>query len=163
MDSEQVLRNWERIKQKEREDKKEDVSVLAGLPGGLPPLLKAHRVQGKAAHVGFDWPKGDLKPLFGKLDEEIAELKEAVALSANDSAKKGAVEGELGDLLFMAVNLARHLDVNPDAALSIACNKFVERFQKVERSAAADGRDLNDCPPEELEIMWEKAKKDSSV
>ena len=158
-DSEQVLRNWERIKQEERKDRKEDVSVLAGLPKGLPPLLKAHRVQGKAAHVGFDWPKGDLKPLFSKLDEEVAELKEAVALAGNDDTKRSTIEDELGDLLFMTVNLARHLNVNPDSALSMACNKFAERFQKVECSAAANGLHLNDCSLEELEIMWEEAKK----
>jgi len=158
-DSEQVLRNWERIKQEERKDRKEDVSVLAGLPKGLPPLLKAHRVQGKAAHVGFDWPKGDLKPLFSKLDEEVAELKEAVALAGNDDTKRSTIEDELGDLLFMTVNLARHLNVNPDSALSMACNKFAERFQKVECSAAANGRHLNDCSLEELEIMWGEAKK----
>jgi XTP/dITP diphosphohydrolase/tetrapyrrole methylase family protein/MazG family protein/ATP diphosphatase len=157
--SEQVLRNWERIKQEERKDKKEDVSILAGLPKGLPPLLKAHRVQGKAAHVGFDWPKGDLRPLFAKLDEEVAELKEAVALTENDAAKRDAIDDEFGDLLFMAVNLARHLNVNPDAALSMACNKFTERFQKVERSAAANGRYLNDCTLDELDALWEDAKK----
>jgi len=159
VDSEQVLRNWERIKQEERRDKKEDVSVLAGLPKGLPPLLKAHRVQGKAAHVGFDWPKGDLKPLFDKLDEEVAELKEAVVLAGDNEAKRDTIEDELGDLLFMTVNLARHLNVNPDSALSRACSKFAERFQKVECNAAAKGRHLNDCSLGELETMWEEAKK----
>ena len=159
VDSEHVLRNWERIKQEERRDKKENVSVLAGLPKGLPPLLKAHRVQGKAAHVGFDWPKGDLKPLFDKLDEEVAELKEAVALARDNEAKRDTIEDELGDLLFMTVNLARHLNVTPDSALSRACGKFAERFQKVECNAAASGRHLNDCSLAELEIMWEDAKK----
>ena len=159
VDSEEILRNWERIKQDERKDKKEDVSVLAGLPKGLPPLLKAHRMQGKAAHVGFDWPKGDLMPLFDKLDEEITELIEAVALAGIDGAKRDMIENELGDLLFMTVNLARHLDVNPDAALSMACSKFAERFQKMERNAAANGRHLNDYSLEELETLWEEAKK----
>ena len=159
VDSEQVLRNWERIKQEERKGKEEDVSILAGLPKGLPPLLKAHRVQGKAAHVGFDWPKGNLNPLFYKLDEEVAELKEAVALDGSDGAESGAVENELGDLLFMTVNLARHLNVNPDAALSMACNKFMERFRWVEKEAAASGRHLNDCTLEELDALWEEAKR----
>ena len=163
VDSEQVLRNWERIKQEERKNKKEDVSVLAGLPKGLPPLLKAHRVQGKAAHVGFDWPKGDLRPLFDKLDEEVAELKEAVALAHEDRAKSDATENELGDLLFMTVNLARHLNISPDAALSIACNKFEARFYKVEALAAERGRHLNDCTLEELDDLWEEAKKSDTV
>jgi XTP/dITP diphosphohydrolase/tetrapyrrole methylase family protein/MazG family protein/ATP diphosphatase len=160
VDSGQVIRNWERIKQEERKDKKEDVSILSGLPKGLPPLLKAHRMQGKAAHVGFDWPKGNLTPLFDKLDEEVAELKEAVACAPDGGAKHDAVEDELGDLLFMTVNLARHLNVSPDAALSMACNKFAERFQKVEHSAAAIGRHLNDCSLEELDALWDEAKKE---
>ncbi|MDR1977379.1 MAG: nucleoside triphosphate pyrophosphohydrolase [Synergistaceae bacterium] len=155
VDSEQVLRNWERIKLGERKDKKEDLSILAGVPKGLPPLLKAHRMQGKAAHVGFDWPKGDSKPLFEKLDEEITELKEAIAANAVD-----AMEDELGDVLFMTVNLARHLNVNPDAALSGACAKFAGRFRKVERDAADRGLQLERCSLEELDELWNKAKKD---
>lgn len=166
MDSEQVIRNWERIKQEERRDKKEDASILSGLPKGLPPLLKAHRMQGKAAHIGFDWPKGDLRPLFDKLDEEVAELKEAVAFAEfgkNEGTKNSAIEGELGDLLFMAVNLARHLNVNPDSALSMTCNKFATRFQRVERDVAESGRYLNDCSLEELDALWEEAKKREAV
>ena len=155
IDSEQVLRNWERIKLGERKDKKEDLSILAGVPKGLPPLLKAHRMQGKAAHVGFDWPKGDLEPLFEKLGEEIAELKEAVAANAAD-----AVEDELGDVLFMTVNVARHLNVNPDAALSRSCAKFAKRFQKVERAASDRGLQLENCSPAELDALWNKAKAD---
>jgi XTP/dITP diphosphohydrolase/tetrapyrrole methylase family protein/MazG family protein/ATP diphosphatase len=153
IDSEQVLRNWERIKLGERKDKKEDLSILAGVPKGLPPLLKAHRMQGKAAHVGFDWPRGNSKPLFEKLEEEVAELKEAVAANAVD-----AMEDELGDVLFMTVNLARHLNVNPDAALSRACAKFAERFQKVERAASDRGLQLENCSPAELDALWNKAK-----
>jgi XTP/dITP diphosphohydrolase/tetrapyrrole methylase family protein/MazG family protein/ATP diphosphatase len=154
MDSAGVLRNWERIKLEERKDKKEELSILAGVPRGLPPLLKAHRMQGKAAHVGFDWPKGDKEPLFAKLDEEVEELRQAV--ETND---KDAMEDELGDLLFMTVNLARHLNVNPDAALSRACGKFAGRFQKVERDAGSRGLQLSDCSLEELDILWKKAKE----
>jgi uncharacterized protein YabN with tetrapyrrole methylase and pyrophosphatase domain len=111
-------------------------------------------MQGKAAHVGFDWPKGDLTPLFAKLDEETAELRQAVA-----NGDPGTVEDELGDLLFMAVNLARHLNVNPDAALSRACAKFAGRFQRVERDAAARGIHLSECSPEELDVLWNRAKE----
>ena len=96
-DSDAVLKNWEAIKQEERKGRKEDLSVLAGVPAGLPPLLKAHRMQGKAAHVGFDWPRGDAAPLFAKLDEEAAELREVV-----EHGDAASVEDELGDLLFMA-------------------------------------------------------------
>ena len=162
--SSQVMRNWERITQEERKDKKEAASVLAGIPKGLPPLLKAHRIQGKAAHVGFDWPKGDSKPLFDKLYEEAEELRQAAA--ARGAAKENDpktcieehIEEELGDLLFMTVNLARHLDVNPDAALSRACDKFSARFRDVERSAAAEGRRLDSCTLSELDAFWDNAK-----
>ncbi|MDR2180277.1 MAG: nucleoside triphosphate pyrophosphohydrolase [Synergistaceae bacterium] len=155
MDSGQVLRNWERIKRGERKDKQEELSILAGVPKGLPPLLKAHRMQGKAAHVGFDWPRGDLKPLFEKLGEEVEELKEAVAANAADE-----MEDELGDVLFMTVNLARHLDVNPDAALSRACAKFAERFRKVERAASDRGLQLEGCSLSELDAFWNEAKSE---
>ncbi|MDR1378887.1 MAG: nucleoside triphosphate pyrophosphohydrolase [Synergistaceae bacterium] len=154
MNSEQVLRNWERIKLEERKDKKEELSILAGVPKGLPPLLKAHRMQGKAAHVGFDWPKDDREPLFAKLDEEVDELRQAT--EAND---KDAMEDELGDVLFMTVNLARHLNVNPDAALARACDKFAKRFQKVERDTENQGLQLSDCSLEELDALWKKAKE----
>lgn len=157
-DSDAVLRNWESIKLEERRARKEDLSVLAGVPTGLPPLLKAHRMQGKAAHVGFDWPRGDAAPLFAKLDEEAAELREAVG--HGDAA---AVEDELGDLLFMAVNLARHLGVNPDAALSRACAKFAGRFRRVEQQAAERGVRLEDCSAEELDALWERAKASLGV
>ncbi|NLL37486.1 MAG: nucleoside triphosphate pyrophosphohydrolase [Fretibacterium sp.] len=152
-DSDDVLRNWECIKLEERRESNEDLSVLAGIPSGLPPLLKAHRMQGKAAHVGFDWPAGDVSPLFAKLDEEINELREAVTQGDSD-----LVEDELGDLLFMAVNLARHLKVNPDAALSRACVKFSSRFRTLEQTAAARRLSLNKCSLNELNELWEHAK-----
>jgi XTP/dITP diphosphohydrolase/tetrapyrrole methylase family protein/MazG family protein/ATP diphosphatase len=165
--SSQVMRNWEQIKLEERKNKKEASSVLAGVPKGLPPLVKAHRMQGKAAHVGFDWPRGDPNPLFDKLYEEAEELRQAVA--ARDAAGAEAasslaahVEEELGDLLFMTVNLASHLDVIPDAALSRACDKFAERFQSVERDAAAEGRRLDSCTLSELDAFWDNAKRKQS-
>lgn len=156
--SAQVLRNWEQIKLEERKRKKESSSVLAGVPKGLPPLLKAHRIQGKAAHVGFDWPKGDPGPLFDKLYEEAEELRRAVA-ARGGAGTDADVEDELGDLLFMTVNLARHLNVNPDAALSRACDKFSARFRDVERSAASEGRRLDNCTLSELDAFWDNAKR----
>jgi XTP/dITP diphosphohydrolase/tetrapyrrole methylase family protein/MazG family protein/ATP diphosphatase len=154
--SAQVIRNWEQIKQEERKNKKESSSVLAGVPKGLPPLAKAHRIQGKAAHVGFDWPEGDLNPLFEKLYEEADELREAVA---DAGAEKDHVEEELGDLLFMTVNLARHLGVSPDAALSRACDKFSARFRSVEQDAEAEGRRLDTYTLSELDALWDNAKR----
>jgi MazG family protein len=156
-ESGEVLRNWERIKLEERKEKKEDLSILAGVPKGLPPLLKAHRMQGKAAHVGFDWPENDLDPLFDKLNEEAAELREAV-----DAGDADGAEEELGDLLFMTVNLARHLKINPDAALSRACAKFAARFQSLEQDAASQGLHLDDCSPAELDALWNRAKANTA-
>ncbi|GHV36581.1 nucleoside triphosphate pyrophosphohydrolase [Synergistales bacterium] len=163
-DSTAVIRNWERIKQDERkgdgEDKNEekDTSVLAGVPSGLPPLAKAYRIQSKAAHIGFDWPKDDVAPLFDKLNEEVVELREAVTSGDADS-----MEDELGDVLFMAVNLARHVKVDPDAALSRACGKFSTRFREVERNAADAGIRLDECPLSELDQLWNRAKIETEL
>ncbi|MDR1731367.1 MAG: nucleoside triphosphate pyrophosphohydrolase [Synergistaceae bacterium] len=155
--SDDVMRNWEQIKQEERREKKQETSLLAGVPKGLPPLVKAYRMQGKAAHVGFDWQGEDTSPLFAKLEEEIQELREALA-----SGDADGVEDELGDLLFMTVNLARHVKVNPDAALSRACGKFASRLRKVEGEAEARGLRLNECSPEELDELWRRAKKNEA-
>ena len=153
-DSDAVLRNWERIKAEERQEKHQDLSILAGVPEGLPPLLKASRLQGKVAHVGFDWPDGDVAPLFAKLDEELDELWEAA--SRGDARD---VEEELGDVLFMTVNLARRLKVDPDAALSRVCAKFKDRFQLMERMAVEEGRAMSDHSLEELDALWDRAKE----
>ena len=152
-DSEEVLRNWEKIKTQERKDKHESLSILAGVPDGLPPLLKANRIQGKAAHVGFDWPKGSPAPLFAKLDEEIRELKEAA--EENDPAH---MADELGDVLFMTVNVARRLGVDPDAALNGVCEKFKRRFEFMEQSARDEGKSISDYTLDELDKFWDEAK-----
>ena len=157
-DAEEVLRNWERIKKEERREKHEDLSILAGVPDGLPPLLKADRIQGKAAHVGFDWPKGDSAPVFAKLNEEIGELREA-----SERGDAHDMEDELGDVLFMTVNLARYLKLDPDAALSRACAKFKERFRLMEQMAAEEekngGKPLSGRSLEELDVLWDRAKE----
>ena len=152
-DSDEVLRNWEKIKLQERKDKHESTSILAGVPDGLPPLLKANRIQGKAAHVGFDWPKGSPAPLFAKLDEEINELKDA----ANENNPEHIAD-ELGDVLFMTVNLARRLGVDPDAALNGVCEKFRKRFQFMEQCVEREGKNISDYTLEELDKFWDKAK-----
>lgn len=154
VDSKQVLRDWERIKREERKNEEnERNSLLSGIPQGLPPLSKAHQMQAKAAHVGFDWPRGEVEPLFEKLEEEVAELKEAVAAKTAD-----AMEDELGDVLFMMVNVARHLNINPDGALSRACIKFAKRFWKMEQTAADKGLSLGSYSPEALDVLWNQAK-----
>ena len=152
-DSDEVLRNWEKIKADERREKHENTSILSGIPDGLPPLLKADRIQAKAAHVGFDWPKGETAPLFAKLDEEISELKEAAL--THDPER---MSDELGDVLFMTVNIARRLGVDPDAALNGVCEKFRKRFQIMEQCAQEEGKQISDYTLEELDAFWDKAK-----
>ena len=152
-DADEVLKNWEKIKSQERAEKHESTSILAGIPDGLPPLLKANRIQGKVKHVGFDWPAGEIEPLFAKLDEEIQELKDA---SAENNPEHTAEE--LGDVLFMTVNIARRLNVDPDAALNMVCDKFKKRFAIMEELAQNEGKSISDYSLEELDSFWDKAK-----
>jgi tetrapyrrole methylase family protein/MazG family protein len=146
----EVLANWEEIKKKEKgnQDRK---SVLEGVPKELPSLLRAHRLQERAARVGFDW--AHLNEVLPKLDEEITEFKES--LKAEDAGK---IEEELGDLFFTLVNVSRFLGVNPDEALRKTISKFIHRFRAIEESAANAGRSLNDMTLDEMEALWQKAK-----
>ena len=142
-----------RLTTAERREKHESTSILAGIPDGLPPLLKANRIQGKVKHIGFDWPAGEVEPLFAKLDEEIRELKDA---SAENNPEHTAEE--LGDVLFMTVNIARRLNVDPDAALNMVCDKFKKRFSIMEELAQNEGKSISDYSLEELDSFWDKAK-----
>jgi MazG family protein len=144
----EVVRNWEQIKKAE----KGRSSIMDGLPGDLPSLLYAHKVQRKAASVGFDWD--DVNGALPKVDEELDELREAIA-----TAVEGDIEAELGDLLFAVVNVARHLDVDPETALRGASAKFRSRFQAVEAQAEASGRDLSSMTLAELDALWDQAKR----
>jgi len=120
--------------QKKREGKQRE-SLLEGVPKTLPSLLRAHRLQDRAARVGFDWDKvGDV---MKKLDEEIREFKEAM-----DKKNEGAMEEELGDVLFMLVNISRFIGVNPEDALRKTISKFISRFRYIEMAAADSGRTL---------------------
>lgn len=150
-DSEQVLRNWERIKQTERDkaESSEPAGLLDGLPADLPALLLAFRLGEKAGRVGFDWP--DPSGPRAKLDEELRELDDALAQS---DAK--AIEAELGDLLFSVANLARHHGVNPEMALRDTAIRFRRRFAHVERTL---GSRLRSAPLEEKEQAWSEAKE----
>jgi len=159
-DSDEVLRNWERIKLEEKSADEANSSgsksnsILSGVPSGLPALLKAYRIQEKAAHVGFDWEKGNTAPIFAKIQEEINEVN--IAIEEKDSA---CIEEEIGDMLFAGVNLARHLGVNPDAALGRANAKFMLRFSEIEKLVADSGRNWEDFSLDELENMWYIAKQ----
>ena len=140
--------NWELVKQKE---KKRD-SVLDGVPVALPALLRARRIQEKAANVGFDWDKKE--QVFNKIIEEINELKEAL------NSKIG-IEEELGDVLFSIVNLSRHLNLDPEKTLKLSIKKFSKRFKSIEKELDRRNIQMKNLPLEELDKIWEKNKKNS--
>ncbi len=149
--SEEVLVNWEAIKQTENNHKTVSDSIKK-LSSDLPALFRSEKIQKKAAKVGFDWP--DAMPVFDKITEEIEELKEAIA------AKNGSgIEEELGDLLFTLVNLARKLGVDSEFALHQSADKFTDRFAIVEAEMADKHLNMSDIPLEELENAWQRAKK----
>ena len=150
-----VLRNWEQFKQQEHR-KESRHSALDGVPETLPALLKAQRSQEKAARVGFDWK--DASGPLAKIREELAELEEAVAAS-KDTALDVHVKEELGDLLFSVANLARHLKADSESALEGTTAKFARRFRAVEAAAKAAGRDLKSMTLDEMDALWNEAKK----
>src|SRR5580698_463041 len=158
-DADAVLRNWEQIKQSEKKSSSSaQTSMLDDIPRAMPAVLEAGKLGSRAAKVGFDWPNSD--GLFDKLHEEIGELRAELAPSSA-SQSTPAIEAELGDLLFTAVNLARHLKVDPESALRATNAKFRPRFAAME--SAAGGRDaLAACTPSQLEILWNQAKNAAS-
>jgi XTP/dITP diphosphohydrolase/ATP diphosphatase len=154
-DSSDVLRNWEQIKRSEKKaTASPQSSMLDEIPRSMPAVLEAAKLGSRAAKVGFDWPNAD--GLFDKLQEEIGELKAELA-PPPCAASPSAIEAELGDLLFTAVNLARHLKVDPESALRATNAKFRRRFAAME--SAAGGTDaLAASTPSELDILWNQAK-----
>lgn len=146
-DADEVLRNWDTIKKTEKGDTPR--SVLAGVPKGMAALLRAHDISKRAARCGFEWP--DLASVFAKLDEERAELHEAIELGDHNH-----VEAELGDLLFTVVNVARWLKVEPEEALRKMLNRFSARFMAME---AASDKPLDELTPTEWDDLWNAAKK----
>jgi ATP diphosphatase len=154
-----VLRNWEQIKQSEKEaSTKAHASMLDDIPRTMPAVMEAGKLGSCAAKVGFDWP--DTDGLFEKLNEEIGELK-AEVMETPEGHPKTAIEEELGDLLFTVVNLARHLKVDPESALRCANAKFRRRFAVME--TVAGGRDaLAASTPSELDLLWNQAKNAAS-
>jgi len=148
-DAEQVLMNWEKLKNEER--KAENKSVLDGVPPSLPALLKASRLTEKAARVGFDWRR--TADVFEKLEEEIRELRAAV-----DGGDEGMIQDEIGDLLFTIANIARKLDVNAEEALQAANRKFIRRFTSMERNVRERGRNLDQLTLQQMDQLWNEAK-----
>ena len=144
---EEVKQNWEKLKLKEG-----NKSVLGGVPSSLPSVIKALRIQDKAAQVGFDWP--DTQQVWDKVDEEMAELKETIT----EQQELSKTEEELGDLMFALVNLSRHLNINPDDALERTNKKFIQRFQFIEEKCSEQGKKITDINLLEMEQLWQLAK-----
>ncbi len=149
----EIRQNWERIKQEERAGKEaRGISrVLDDVPQALPALSRAAKLQKRAAQVGFDW--NDAESVLDKIEEELAELRAAI-----QSGNKDAVADEMGDMIFAQVNLARHLGVNPEEAVSGTNRKFARRFNHVEDCVNASGRDWNEFTLQELDQFWDQAK-----
>ncbi|MBD3657334.1 MULTISPECIES: nucleoside triphosphate pyrophosphohydrolase [Marinobacter] len=158
----EIKANWERIKAEERaasaSGQGEAVAPgrLDGIARTLPAMARAEKLQRRAASHGFDWP--DIGPVFDKLHEEIDELKAAWREAQADDSARDAVEDELGDLMFVCVNLARFLRVNPEQALKRTNHKFEARFRAIEARLAAEGRDLDSEPLEALDAIWQSVK-----
>jgi MazG family protein len=151
-DSEEVLRNWEEIKRQEQKEKEQELpGVLDGVPAALPALLKAYRIGTKASRVGFFWKTGG--EIMAKIDEELAELREAVAASDRSGTRE-----ELGDLMFTLVMLARHSGIDPEDALEQSNRKFTGRFRNLEEILRKDGSTVEGSTAERLEEVWQQVK-----
>lgn len=145
----EVSKNWEQLKMSEKGGNK---TILSGVPVSLPSLIKAYRMQEKAANVGFDWDNRD--DVWAKVNEELAELK--VELDKGDKVK---AEKEFGDYLFSLVNIARFYGINPDNALELTNKKFRSRFNYVEEQTVRQGMNLKDMTLEQMDILWNEAKR----
>ncbi|MBV8052189.1 MAG: nucleoside triphosphate pyrophosphohydrolase [Acidobacteriaceae bacterium] len=188
--SSEVLRNWEALKAEEKKKRLEagggkeapseeqPQSVLSGVSSAMPALLEAHKLSSRAARVGFDWP--DIAGLFEKLEEETNELQEQLKEFPQTSSQPGQgiagsgraqisddlharLEGELGDLFFVLVNIARYLSLDPESSLKKTNRKFKRRFQWMEQQLRSSGRAPEDVSMEELESLWQQAKQQEPV
>jgi ATP diphosphatase len=176
--SDQVVVNWEAIKRQEKREKREkrekqekqrtrqssqsqrgnsestaaSDSILDDVPRALPALERARKLQKRAARVGFDWP--EIEPVIAKLKEEVAELESALA-----EGDQQQISNELGDVLFAAINLARHGSVEPELALRSANQRFEDRFKWIESTLSSRGKTLTETKLEELDLLWDQAKQ----
>jgi MazG family protein len=164
-DSAEVLRNWEAIKAEEKRaagkgpDGDKSASILDGVSTKAPALMEAHQISTKVARVGFDWTQ--IKDIFEKLQEEVDELRDAIKTHAdsNEEADHQQVREEIGDLLFVVTNIARRLNVEPEAALKLSNRKFRRRFGYIEKSLHESSRRFEDTTLEDLEELWQEAKR----
>ncbi len=143
---EEVAKNWEQLKLQEG-----NKSILEGVPKSLPALVKASRIQDKAASAGFDWDKTE--QVFDKVKEEIEELHEEVQV-----ANQERIEAEFGDVLFSLINYARFINVDPESALERTNKKFIKRFQYLENEAKKNGESLKDMTLEQMDVYWDQSK-----
>jgi nucleoside triphosphate diphosphatase len=148
----EVLANWARIKAEERRAKSGEASVLDGVPSALPGLLRAQRLGEKASRIGFDWP--DATAVLGKVREELRETEAALAAGRPDE-----IEAEIGDCLFALVSVARKAGVSAEFALTRTLERFIERFHNVESELARRGRTVHESSLEEMEALWQQAKR----
>ena len=153
-DSDEVLRNWDAIKRKEKGDKPR--SAVSGIPRHMPALHKAHEVQKRAARAGFDWD--EVAGALAKVEEELLEVREAIA--AQDSE---AIRGEIGDLLFSVVNVSRFQKVMAEEALNHTVARFSNRFKQVEERVHQQGHEMNQLSLAELDVIWEDVKKNEDA
>jgi tetrapyrrole methylase family protein/MazG family protein len=149
-DIDQLIENWDRIKKMEKGTARQ--SALSGIPSHLPALLKAQKISEKAARVGFDWSHVD--EVFAKVLEELKEFEETML-----DGDQERMEAELGDLLFAIANLGRFLQLNPEDALRKTIARFTKRFEHIENSLHAAKRDIREATLDEMEVLWEEAKK----
>ena len=147
--TDEILSNWDDLKRKEKKQET-DTSTLESVSKSLPSLIRAQKLQKKAAKVGFDWP--DVSGALDKGEEELAEVR--AAIDGN-----GDIEEEIGDLIFAVTNVSRFVKVDSERAAEKTCNKFVRRFADMEKQAAAEGKNLSDLTLSELDALWDKAKE----
>lgn len=147
--SEEVLKQWE---ERKKEEGKGTESILEGIPKELPSLLRAHRIQARAARAGFDWAR--VEDVLKKLEEELAEFREAL-----EKKDQSAIEDELGDIFFVLVNISRFVGVNPEDALRKTISKFISRFRYIEMRAAESGKGLSEMSLEQMDALWDEAKE----
>jgi len=160
-DEDWIKQSWERIKADERSlkpahDRAEPAGRLDAIARTLPAMARAEKLQKRAARHGFEWP--DIDPVFDKLHEEIDELKEAWQAAYDGSGERDALEDELGDVMFVCVNLARFMKVNPEQALKRTNHKFEARFRAIEAKLLAQGRDMDSETLEALDAIWQSVK-----
>jgi MazG family protein len=161
--STEVLRSWEAIKAEEKRLQKaeatEETSLLDGVSMKVPALMEAHQLSTKAARVGFDWER--IEDIFEKLQEEIQELRAAMKThrTSQEESDHTLIREEIGDVLFAVTNIARHLQVEPEAALKLTNRKFRRRFRHIEEKLQASGQGLESAKLEKLEALWQEAKR----